>query len=451
MQDSKKTSKPGAIQQLQKRSVKAGAKRVWLILVVLIVAMVWFAQQSINAYWLQTYQRKSPLQALDQYAWWRAGAEFYDTAETGYQMVLTDTAEWFEQVTASFNETRGEVVTGRSSTLERTSANLSSVVERVPEVLAQESAQKSIKEKEQELRDELPPTVTTQAESSLLTTQPPYYNQAVRTLLVDTAAGLIGLAQKSEKLTSAEQRLEPPKNDQVLVLDGTQATDGATTSDCMGVDEPQQVVLRDGEKVFFAGDSLMQSIAPHLRQRLKKEYDIDSINLSKPSTGLSYAGFFDWPATIEDTLANNSDIGVMMVFIGANDAQAFIDTKDAQQRPVKFRSERWTEVYQQRITRILDAAEAAGVQVVWIGLPHMRNARYQDKMAYINTLLHDSVTGRALWLPIADLLGGDTYLDSMAINGKTVRIRRKDGIHLSREGDAYVADYIWPYLCYASQ
>ena len=35
------------------------------------VALTWFAQNSINAYWQQTYHENSPLEPLSEYAWWR--------------------------------------------------------------------------------------------------------------------------------------------------------------------------------------------------------------------------------------------------------------------------------------------------------------------------------------------------------------------------------------------
>ena len=39
------------------------------------VALTWFAQNSINAYWQQTYHESSPLEPLSEYAWWRIWCE----------------------------------------------------------------------------------------------------------------------------------------------------------------------------------------------------------------------------------------------------------------------------------------------------------------------------------------------------------------------------------------
>ena len=44
------------------------------------VALTWFSQNSINAYWQQTYHENSPLEPLSEYAWWRIGADWQQKA-----------------------------------------------------------------------------------------------------------------------------------------------------------------------------------------------------------------------------------------------------------------------------------------------------------------------------------------------------------------------------------
>ena len=53
------------------------ASPVWrLYAAMLLTALltVWFSQDSINAYWQQTYHRASPLEKLNDYGWWRSGS-----------------------------------------------------------------------------------------------------------------------------------------------------------------------------------------------------------------------------------------------------------------------------------------------------------------------------------------------------------------------------------------
>jgi len=55
----------------------------------------------------------------------------------------------------------------------------------------------------------------------------------------------------------------------------------------------------------------MQGVAPHVQKHLQQGYQIKSVNLSKQSTGLSYPGFFDWPKTIQETLASGRNIKIL--------------------------------------------------------------------------------------------------------------------------------------------
>ncbi len=66
----------------------------------------------------------------------------------------------------------------------------------------------------------------------------------------------------------------------------------------------------------------MQGAAPFVQKSLKQQYGIESANLSKQSTGLSYPSFFDWPKTIEETLKKHPEISVLAVFL-ANDPWDF--------------------------------------------------------------------------------------------------------------------------------
>jgi len=60
------------------------------------------------------------------------------------------------------------------------------------------------------------------------------------------------------------------------------------------------IPLNANDRILLVGDSLMQGLAPHLITSLKRKYQVESMDLSKHSTGLTYPAFFDWPATVED-------------------------------------------------------------------------------------------------------------------------------------------------------
>ena len=274
-------------------------------------SVTWFSQDSINAYWQQTYHQTSPLEALAPYAEWTAGAKWQQVA----------------------NEQLGS----------------------------------------------LKNWIATQNEQ----------------LPVNIAARLAAQRQAEQARAAAAQAKQRQPEKPIA---------------------PQKAVLRQGDVVFFTGDSLMQGVAPFVQQDLKRQYGIASINLSKQSTGLSYPNFFDWPLTIEQTFKENPNIRLMVMFLGANDPWDFPNPKGGAY--LKFQSPEWEAEYLNRINRILDAAKQHNAQVIWLGVPYMKKKKLDDQMRYLDQLF------------------------AKQIGGKIVRYRSKDGIHFSIEGQKLLAQAI---------
>lgn len=208
------------------------------------------------------------------------------------------------------------------------------------------------------------------------------------------------------------------------------------------------VLLHSGDKVLFVGDSIMQGIAPHLQRRLKSEHQIDSLNLSKQSTGLAYPKFFDWPTTIEQTLQKEPNIKLIVVLLGANDPWDFPNPQGGAY--LKFQSPEWNAEYLNRVNRIVQAAEQNQARIIWLGVPYMRRVDLDKGVRHLNHILGNELVGKlptVIWLP-TDMLLSDTenYQDSMTIDGETVRIRTKDGIHLNTTGQIFMSNYLNSYI-----
>ncbi len=204
-----------------------------------------------------------------------------------------------------------------------------------------------------------------------------------------------------------------------------------------------RIYLEDGKKALFIGDSLMQGVAPWVMRKLQNDYHIDSIDLSKHSTGLTVSKFFDWPATVEKTLAENPDINALFVFLGGNDGQSIIDPNT--NRHIRFASERWDEIYAGKIQRILDTAKAYKVQVLWIAPPNMKSPSLNKRTAHLSHLYGKSIpNSRAVMLYSKEILqldtAKDTYSDSMLINGKLRKVRTADGVHFTTRGQKVLAN-----------
>lgn len=236
-----------------------------------------------------------------------------------------------------------------------------------------------------------------------------------------------------------------------LVAGATLSKQPPTSNTVVAKEHKSIVTLKSGDKVFFAGDSLMQGVVPFVEQSLRRQYQINSINLSRQSTGLSYPSFFDWPATIEKTLAENSDIKLLVVFLGPNDPWDFPDPdKPRGATYLKFASPRWEQIYLQRVERIITAAHKAHADIIWLGIPYMKSTKLNTQMRTLDGLLSNELKEKVIWLPTEKLLsnGGSQYVDSVVLNDKAVRLRSKDGIHFSVKGQQYLANYILQHIVY---
>lgn len=216
---------------------------------------------------------------------------------------------------------------------------------------------------------------------------------------------------------------------------------------------PLMATLAQGDEVFFVGDSLMQGVAPHMANTLRKRYNVKSVNLSRQSTGLAYPSFFNWPKTVESTLAANPNIRLMVIFLGPNDPW---DMPDGKGKPfLRFKAPDWEVAYRQRIDSILDAALAHHVQVIWVGPPNMEKAKLSAAMAYLN-VLYKSQTEQyhQHFVSANDVLGYQNDQFSYYLtdaNQKKVKTRVDDGIHFTPTGQRLIAERVISLINFPTQ
>ncbi|WP_225933331.1 SGNH/GDSL hydrolase family protein [Pseudomonas peradeniyensis] len=202
--------------------------------------------------------------------------------------------------------------------------------------------------------------------------------------------------------------------------------------------------LAAGDDVFLVGDSLMQGVAPHLANSLRKRYQIRTVNLSKQSTGLAYPGFFNWPKTVADTLDHEPNVRLMVVFLGPNDPW---DMPQGKGKPfLRFKSPEWEVAYRARIDSILEQARTHNVQVIWVGPPNMEKARLSTAMGYLSGLYQEQTALFGQHYVSANPILGYTDANfSYAVQtpqGKRVKVRVDDGIHFTITGQKMIAEQV---------
>ncbi|WP_445496195.1 SGNH/GDSL hydrolase family protein [Photorhabdus sp. SF281] len=207
------------------------------------------------------------------------------------------------------------------------------------------------------------------------------------------------------------------------------------------------VTLTAKDKVLFAGDSMMQGIAPHLKRRLYQDYGVSSINLSKQSTGLAYPSFFNWPETIDKALEANHDIKLVVIFLGPNDPWDMPPKHGSTY--LKFASSDWENLYRQRIDMILTETRNHGADVIWIGPPNMRQKKLSANMEYLRSLYQSEVAKAGeIYVSVNDIFKyhTDDYSDYIGDNSNKIKLRSGDGIHFSLKGQQTISDNIFSLL-----
>jgi len=195
------------------------------------------------------------------------------------------------------------------------------------------------------------------------------------------------------------------------------------------------------EKVLVIGDSMMIVTAHATKLALEKR-GVDKVETTtKLGTGLARLDAYDWMATIDDHV-KTFDPDVSLVWFGTNDRQPMKTDKGI----VDVNDAAWETEYGKRIGQVMDKLTAReGTKVVWLGLPLMKDAAINREVELINRIAKSE----------ADKREGVTYMETQPLlsrkadkfsayligsNGRPIKVRESDGIHLSRAGADLVAE-----------
>jgi hypothetical protein len=182
--------------------------------------------------------------------------------------------------------------------------------------------------------------------------------------------------------------------------------------------------------IAVVGDSLAVGIGMTMGQNLQKYAGVGCHPLGKVSTGLISKKFFDWEKKLSELVATEKLVAVV-VMMGGNDANNSIGGKMAG-------TPEWGEAYRQKAESFLKIASAAGVKVLWVGLPVMRDEAYGARVQAVNAAAREACVkvGGCAYMEASDIFtdAAGHYVQAKDIGGKTVPLRGKDGVHMTMTG-----------------
>jgi len=216
---------------------------------------------------------------------------------------------------------------------------------------------------------------------------------------------------------------------------------GATTTTTVPPN-PKKPTAAAPLRVLIVGDSVGLDMGGPLQSDLASTGVVNAALDARESTGLTRPDYFNWPAELTADM-RTAQPQVVVVMIGANDAQDFLGPPD-----VPYGSPRWNDLYAQRVSQFMQIAGSGGALVVWVGMPPMQNAGLNAQMADVDTIdaqqatqatpaVHFIATDKSL----GTAQGGYTAFVTDA-GGQIVNVRTPDGTHLTAGGGQVAAQQV---------
>jgi hypothetical protein len=198
---------------------------------------------------------------------------------------------------------------------------------------------------------------------------------------------------------------------------------------------------KDPLRVWVGGDSLAQTFGESLLRMGQERGELAGVTDARVSSGLLRPGYFDWPAQLAtEVLPEGYEVLVFMV--GANDT----DPLATGGRLFDMGTPEWEAEYRRRVAAVMDLVGDAGRVLVWVGQPPLRSEWESAELAVLDRVYAEEA-GRRPWVSFFDtsasLAGpGGGYAAYVEVEGRPVRVREGDGVHLTRAGADLAAGHV---------
>ncbi len=171
--------------------------------------------------------------------------------------------------------------------------------------------------------------------------------------------------------------------------------------------------------------------------------EISVTDLARDLSGLTRDDYYDWPKAAHDLVAGKQKIDIAVVMIGINDLQ-----------PMKVGgaafdalSDKWRAQYAQRVEDLVAPFRDAHIQILWVGLPSMRDDRFNSQAIALNEIFRGHVEKAGgkyidIWDAFADQNGQYTAFGP-DVDGQSARLRSgPNGAYFTTAGSRKLAQFL---------
>jgi peptidoglycan DL-endopeptidase LytF len=197
------------------------------------------------------------------------------------------------------------------------------------------------------------------------------------------------------------------------------------------------------KNVLVVGDSLSISLGEQLETYYALQQGVSFVRHGKVSSGLVRQDFYNWEHVLDD-LAKRHRPDVLIVMLGTNDFKPLrVDGTS-----LGFGTPAWNREYARRVQRLITIARHynQNSRIFWVGAPVMGKPELNRAVALINRVIAGQCRGteRCQFIDTGEVLADakGRYIEAAPLTqGGIMKLRAGDGVHLTRQGAALLADH----------
>ncbi len=219
----------------------------------------------------------------------------------------------------------------------------------------------------------------------------------------------------------------------------------ASTADAQGIASPAlDPVLgpvlgglecpSDPVRIAVIGDSLADGLWGSFYRAFAACASVEVLRRSTVSDGLAGSDADDWLGR----LAFDGALDLIVVQVGANDIR---NIREGTQRHA-WGGDTWDAAYGARVTALADGLAGRAREVIWMGLPIVGEARFEDGYRTISGVQADAASAagvRFVDTHTPTTFGQGAFVMSADIDGSLRQIRNTDQVHFTQIGYDMVA------------
>jgi uncharacterized protein len=197
-------------------------------------------------------------------------------------------------------------------------------------------------------------------------------------------------------------------------------------------------------RVWVAGDSLAQVPGEGV-ERLSPSLDVLPVE-SRLSTGLARPDLYNWYTRFREVVAKLHPKVAVLSF-GADDAHGYLAGVPKGRTVGPLGSASWSAEYRRRVDGVTRELNAAGVYVVWLGLPIPDGPGFKKSFPIVNRVIEavaaehpKTSTFVDTWHLLDDAHG--RYTPYLRVHGKLTLMRLPDGVHYTAAAGDLIAQQI---------